>query len=144
MSLPPSRSLRPTSLHIRLLQSSEPGTNHRRCRCAESTFQKCKHIRERIQMSGCVCSNFVLCIDRIDFPKGIFSRLRYRAKLIGASWKCPTLCFRDQKEQVIGFKHAFCLIDSFVDMNVHTHEQEILYNTCLSTFFNAKLCGCLF
>jgi hypothetical protein len=36
-------SLFPTSLPIRLLQSSQPENDHKR-HCVESTFEKCKHL----------------------------------------------------------------------------------------------------
>lgn len=64
-------------------------------------------------MSVCVCSNFAHCIELKDFPKGIFSRLRYNAKLMGASWKCPTLCFKDLKGKVVGPNHASCLVHCY-------------------------------
>jgi hypothetical protein len=48
-----SGSLSPTSLPIRLLQSSQPDNDHKH-HCYESTYEKCKHFLRPTKMVPCV------------------------------------------------------------------------------------------
>jgi hypothetical protein len=100
-------SLCPTSLPIRLLQSSQNG-NARRHRCVESTIEKCEDIPKAMPMFRCVHSNFIVCIDPIETRKGLFSREQYTAKTLLGSWKCLVRCFKGKT--VAHPHHATCLV----------------------------------
>ena len=60
-------SLRPTSLPIRLLQSSQLSINNRR-HCVKSTIEKCEHITKTNEMRSCITEDLIPCIFRIEFP----------------------------------------------------------------------------
>ena len=73
--LTPHDSLSPTSLSIRLLQSSQLGNDHRR-HCVGKTYEECKDIGEQIPLVGCVSYTFVRCIYLTEMSsKGYFSRV---------------------------------------------------------------------
>jgi len=108
--IPPS--LYPTSLPIRLLQSSQPGSE-RRHYCIQSAFEKCKHMQERYGMGSCILPNYMFCIGGKNIPPQgrfrYFQRRRYYKKLSRALLKCATLYFKDQK--VVNPSHAYCFVD---------------------------------
>jgi hypothetical protein len=60
-------SLSPTSLPIRLLQSSQHGYHDHKGRCAECTTKICRHIPKPTVMARCVTFQFSYCIDQINF-----------------------------------------------------------------------------
>jgi len=96
-------SLCPTSLPIRLLQSSQNG-NARRHFCVQSTIAKCKDIPRASQMARCVRYNFINCIDPIEIRKG-----HYNAKVLFGLLKCGVVCFKGKR--VAHPHHATCLVD---------------------------------
>jgi len=109
-----SPSLHPTSLHIRLLQSSQVGEDHRR-RCVASTYEECKQIREHTKLEMCVSYKFVRCIALIEISsKGYFLRFLYRNKVRRAIRKCGNLCFNKLKNP--RFHIAYCLVDCYDEL----------------------------
>jgi hypothetical protein len=124
--------LYPTSLSIRLLQSSQL-SSHDRLHCVENTIEKCKLKTNPIGMEHCVHNNFIPCIVRkIEFPtnpakvrwaktflakfgldkKEFLTKVQveeFLAKVGRFQEECERLCFMDEK--VAGPHHASCLVN---------------------------------
>jgi hypothetical protein len=101
-------SLCPTSLPIRLLQSSQNGDDRRHL-CVESTIERCKDTPRADEMATCVRFYFINCMDPVAVRKGGFSRKHYNFNASIFSAICKGVCFKGDRESVAHPHHAICL-----------------------------------